>query len=355
MAIIIKSYNITHIKDLTIEVSDVKKPFDDLYDELNGFLDSSNFSSGFSIGSSQVIISASDLFISATTVNDWLKEAPIRGYNDIHFFAHGQDPKILTIFPGRMEVNGTVTKVKQRFDLSMTNSISHFLTGSFTIGTVYAVLMPQEEAITNQGSQSFKIVSVDNISASLGINLDKNGYYHSESYRCVYTFYYDVNSRVSDWEFIDPPRIGQRYNLSAQEVSEVNYFNNFSYNPTTSACARYCQVTRIFDMNEWRYYYEAFGTLNSSSFTSTLFTHVLSNEDWLLDSFKIERDFVRELTEVDNLIVTSISGSEWLGSIIQIDRDWNINSNDSAGFRNIYLSDFYLRIKRNPLWLRVTE
>lgn len=288
MAIIAKAYNITHIDSLAIKVSSWNRPFDDLYDELNGRLDSANLSSNFSFLSSQITFNDSTNFFSATSLQNHVKEILPPGFHDIHFFAYGSK---LCVFPGRAEVDGMLVRLKSRLNLDIT-SVS-FTTGSLTTGQYVGVLINPQPIITATD------ILLVNITETNSIVLDgaaKTGLYDGTATsrkRALYSFLWMDHSQAFDHEFLTPPVTAHTYELTRSEALAHPVFGD-GMETATGTSGAVCGVTtgiiRFFNLSTWRYNWELEGnTPNSDKYVMA--TNISNS---LEDRFIHDKIWIRE-------------------------------------------------------------
>jgi hypothetical protein len=195
----------TFLKNITADASEVNKNFDILFTEINGELNSANIVNTYTPAASQVTIEdtasnyaasnveealaevgqASSITINdtssnvnSTKVDDAIFEAAYKGYNSIGVVtqvSHG-----ILVYPGIVEVNGTICRNTATLYITAVSLES----GTISTDTLYAVTVQSESSIQES---SIQLVPIDQISASNGVDLYKNGFYHSNTRRVIAT------------------------------------------------------------------------------------------------------------------------------------------------------------------------
>lgn len=263
MSTITKAHTFT--ANTVANASSVNRDFDDIYNEFNGNINSANIASDYTMPSSQVSIVDAGGFYSSTTVEGALQEiAPVRGYNDVHVFARGSAG--LSIFPGYVDINGRLNRLSSRLNIT---AIS-IATGAFAASAVYAVTFQDGVAGGEITASDIRIDPIASVSSSNGLAFSANGFYYSTSRRVITTVYNlcATSQSLYDYENLDTPDRGQRYNLSTDEASSVlgltdTLLFSASFSFGTQTAGGIVSVARVFDMNTKRYYYDMYG------FTST--------------------------------------------------------------------------------------
>lgn len=290
MAMIAKSYYISHIPKLVIKVSSWKRPFDDLYDALNGELNSENLSSNFTVNSCQITVSSTAQFSSATTLREQLLEALPKGYHDLHFYVYGGESGsfpsaigMLSIFPGRAEVNGSVVRVKERLNIRLSSvawvtasKVLFNATGTFSAVHYFGVFLNNTPIIT--ASDIFLQDLTTSASSLYGTN--KTGLYSNSSTsskRAFYTFALtSFGSWVEDNEFLTPPVTPHSYLLPNSEAygnqnyGGLGYWSSTGLGTQTSGGST-SAIYRHFNATTWRYDYQLIGRVHSSTLTQWIF------------------------------------------------------------------------------------
>lgn len=272
MSTIAKSYYITHVDSLIIEASSFRRPFDDLYDELNGLLNSDNLSTNLALAGSGIIFIDTSTFYTATNLQDHLTELLPPGYHDVHFFAYGNataTARRLCVFPGRIETLGTITRVKSR--LNMDISSIPFLSASFSLsGTTSFVGVFVNQVAVLTASDFF----LYNVTGQTLAGHQKFGLYNStatSAKRGLYSFMIMANGDIVDNEFLTPPVNSHRYLLTESEALQHTLYKT-GYAATsglgnTGSGGFVTAVHRSFDMSMWRYSYEVVARPGSATST----------------------------------------------------------------------------------------
>lgn len=285
MATLAKSYYITHIDSLIIEASSFRRPFDDLYDELNGFLNSENLASNFAVGATQVSVTDTSTFYSATQLEDLLFQSVPKGFHDIHFFAYGRGSAFgsiptLSVFPGRAEVHGRICRVQSKLNLTI-SSIS-FLSNSFTLfvpSGSYSETFHVGVFINQANVITASDIFLYSVTATTLFGTNKMGLYNTSqtsSKRGLYTFAIpSINTSssyvgVADNEFLTPPITTHAYQLEESEARNLLYFGYATATGlgTTTSGGFHTAIYRFFNMSTWRYDYETVGRLVTASTTA---------------------------------------------------------------------------------------
>lgn len=274
MGIIAKSYYISHIEKLIITASSWRRPFDDLYDAINGRLDADNLSSNFRFLSSQVNYSDSTGFFSGTSVAASLLEIIPKGYHDMHFVCYAQK---LCIFPGRAEVGGNLARIKTRINLNIT-ALS-FISGSLVAGNTIGVFLNQEANITQSD------IFLYNVTANTLQGSVHTGLYNStatSSKRGLFSFIWMESSNAQAWEFLTPPVSPFSYRWADSEAIAHPVFS-FSYNATS---ARVSSIIQTMNLSTYRYEYDLAGNISGTSNACRLLNGLSASLD---DAFTIDR------------------------------------------------------------------
>jgi hypothetical protein len=262
MGRIAKAYRTLWEDGNVIEASDVRRAFSDAYDLVNGNLNSENFST-FSISWDNVSFSTSSW--SSTSLKGVVEEIKLLNYHNIHFYADSCGS--LSVFPGRIFINGKMNVVNTRIDIPITDILytgGEIATGSFMIlmgAGISGVITASDLSIT----------PVSNISQSLAWNNVKQGYYPtiaSQTRRAIHVIT-NQNSAGSDFfdnMFLDPPWEGQIYQLSNQEASQIG-FTGITVTQTTGHSLD--RVTRFYDSRDKRYGYWLYGTTKGGAGATT--------------------------------------------------------------------------------------
>jgi hypothetical protein len=296
MAIIAKSYYITHIKNLIINASSWRRPFDDLYDELNGGLDSANLAPGFNFPGSQVSFSSTLTNYSATQVTAHLRELMPDGYNDLHFFAFGN---YLKIFPGVIEIDGEYAYRDTSIVINISDIKAYDSAGSTT------------EAIQSNSIYSISLIAGEITASNINlhrnlINLDETvfGYNNLGVYttstpdtgrrRLVYSIATDACSTVSDHEYFTPPISEHNYLIKESEALADRRFVTDFASAGQNVGGKISSVLRIFNMDTWRYHFYVTGMLSAGTGNQHFYNY--TNLNWFNHRYP-RRSYMRTLTK----------------------------------------------------------
>lgn len=186
MATIVKSY--TFLDKITADASEVNRNFDDLFSTINN-LNSENMASSFNHPASQVTIVDTASNYTSTEIEAALREIAVnvsstippavKGFNSIHVITQRSHGIILT--PGALEINGSFHKLSSEMNITAVTMIS----GNIDKNNLYGLAAFVSGTGVNLSASSFRLIPLVDTSATNGADVDKNGYYFSESYRII--------------------------------------------------------------------------------------------------------------------------------------------------------------------------
>jgi hypothetical protein len=287
MGTVAKAYYLTHVDGLVIHASSWNRPFDDLYDQLNGCLDSQNLSANFTIDASMVNFSSTITSYSATSLDNHIKELLPDGYHDLHFFCYGGK---MAIFPGRAEVDGIAARVNSRIDISLTNA--QFITGSLTVDNYIGVFINPEAILT---ASDFFLINVTQASM---VGDNTLGLYYSGSVgsrkRGIFSFLWTTQSMAVNHEFLTPPVTAQSYTIAPSEARLHQLFSvqfeSATGASTAASISRVSAVVQMFNLSTWRYDYAITGRFEPTSGSSVILENISGK---LQRRYYVERGFFR--------------------------------------------------------------
>lgn len=277
MATLAKAYYVTHIDGLKIDASSWRRPFDDLYDELNGRLDSNNLAASLTFNSDKVIFSSTLGYYSATSLSGHFREVVPQGYNDVHFLACG--PK-LSIFPGRFENDGIISRIKSRIDLNVTAmnllDTTDGLTGVMNIAVIFNAVanITASDIFICPDTGGTRIPALATANAKLGVYVTGSFPATTLRRRALYSFVYDMTaSGGTDNEFYTPPVNAQAYTLRDSEAIVHPLFKQAYVTGTGLNSGGVTAIHRFFNRSTYRYDWEFEGRFLTS-------TNVLNLTAW---------------------------------------------------------------------------
>lgn len=274
MGLITRPYTSTISGTQIIFPSNIARAFDDVYNLINGGIDSANLAGSASIEDSQIATSASTL--SAANLGDGFLELRIKGHNTIH--AIGLSACGIRFFSGVIEVNGTICKLASAIKVGSSGVV-------FSDGRPHPNFLPFGQALHSSGVYAFTVNETINltvsdfrpcllsdISASNGINIDKNGFYYCATRRVVCTAknlgagnQYGAYGTI---QYIQAPSNFEMRKLTQYEACQ-NGFLTFAA-ASAANVQHVCQVIRFFDFETNGYGYEAQGQLAPVGTETTL-------------------------------------------------------------------------------------
>lgn len=232
----------------TISPSTTVRAFDEIYDVVNGGLDSANLVSTFTLGINQInICQTSNLFSGANSF-DKLTQITEKGYNDIHYLCHrtgfinpSETISTITMFPGIVEINQKICRISEKLEFNPYDlQLSGFTTGC----GIYAIAVGAASEITQ--SDIF-ITNITNVSPSVSFDVEKNGYYpeyFSGNRRVIYTVIGVDRFELKDHYMLQRPMKGHRYEIQSSDT--------FAFGLDISST---WTSIRLFDMDRLYYYY----------------------------------------------------------------------------------------------------
>jgi hypothetical protein len=254
MAKIAKTYQTVFVEPNVIEASDTRRAFDDAYDLINGGLELNNFNPDLSFNWDNVI------GVGTKTIRQTLDVLKAQNRHTFHFWQFGTTTATgqLTIYAGEGIINGKLCKVNTTFTLSNSNIPIYGGVAKTSGGLV--VSLP---AVNNITASDVKSINLDQISASLAWDEEKQGYYPSYASGTRRVFFHRTYNR-----FLDPPKSNYYYELTNQEISALG-FTSIGITQTQGFTLR--AMSRFYDYQTRGYGFNLYGDLLSVSSTVTVY------------------------------------------------------------------------------------
>lgn len=283
MAKIAKAYRSIFKDPDVFYASDTVRAFNDVYELVNGNLDSANFNQNMILGASRVNISAG---FSSTTLFGAVDERRNLAYHTIHYLCNDNT---ISLYPGRMIIKNEICVLNTK----LTFVESDFLPTNAAVFASGAYICIAIGASDNITASDVRILGFNDFTASLAFSDEFNGYYpaaFSGNRRVCFAFRNRPTGEIETWGglFIDPPHEGITKILETSEAENLIF--SASLGADITGGLTYSSITLFYNSTYQNYSYFVGGTLPSStgsfSFPVDLFNWGVDNPT--LDNFIIE-------------------------------------------------------------------
>ena len=239
--------------------SEVNRNFDNLYTEFNGNINSSNIDAAYSIPSSQVTINDTASYFSSTDLEGVVRESvgvSIKGLKTIHTFPYGACG--VSIYAGRIEVNGQLCVNCGTINFTGGNFVNTSCWSNFP----FALITSGAPVLT---ASDIKMVALQDISASNGINGTQEGLYWCGSHRVLAI----VNGNSSQYfgehlQYIDQPTAPFWKLMTESEMSAIGT-TGIDMTGVSATNGKVYRVLREFDPNIKSYTYQYWMQIRSDT------------------------------------------------------------------------------------------
>jgi len=280
MGTIVKAY--TFVAGTTIIASAVNRDFDDIYNEFNGSINSTNISNAFTWPASNITFNDTAGAFSSVNAEGAIAEArvsAVTGFNSIEILAGGCAGFFL--LPGVTEVNGQYRTISA---VTLISSCAYtFITGAIQTG-VFAVLIGTA-TYTGITPSDVRLALLTTVSPSDGMDNTRLSFYHSTTFRVIGTLYNAVGEALfRDHGYLQRPASENRLSLTHAEASAAgfNSLDGVLGGGTTGGLISH--VVRYIGGNNM-YGYRLIGRELSAATTNfTIPSHPVSSA-WFMESF----------------------------------------------------------------------